>query len=149
MCRLVIYKGECRPERVVLSRALSRKHGTEPVLFVPCQSQHISQHQSLTSVAADSTAHSIINQSYDSRLRVDRRRPINGDGFGVGGSSLYVVKVCTLTGVKAGWSSVLPLDRSVAEITPSRYDSVYDPELGTQPCIFTSVTPVSSTCLRG
>lgn len=34
------------------------------------------------------------------------RRPINGDGFGV------------------GW-----------------YDSVYDPELGPQPCIFTSVTP--------
>ena len=37
------------------------------------------------------------------------RRPINGDGFGV------------------GW-----------------YDSVYDEELGTQPCIFTSVTPVSA-----
>lgn len=29
-------------------------------------------------------AHSIINQSYDSRLRLDPRRPINGDGFGVG-----------------------------------------------------------------
>lgn len=29
-------------------------------------------------------AHSIINQSYDSRLRLDTRRPINGDGFGVG-----------------------------------------------------------------
>lgn len=29
-------------------------------------------------------AHSIINQSFDSRLRVDMRRPINGDGFGVG-----------------------------------------------------------------
>ncbi|KAK9386729.1 nucleophile aminohydrolase [Lipomyces mesembrius] len=28
--------------------------------------------------------HSIINQSYDSRLRIDNRRPINGDGFGVG-----------------------------------------------------------------
>ncbi|CCE63721.1 hypothetical protein TPHA_0F02400 [Tetrapisispora phaffii CBS 4417] len=28
-------------------------------------------------------AHSIINQSYDSRLRLDRRRPMNGDGFGV------------------------------------------------------------------
>lgn len=27
--------------------------------------------------------HSIINQSFDSRLRLDRRRPINGDGFGV------------------------------------------------------------------
>ncbi|KAI0801184.1 N-terminal nucleophile aminohydrolase [Fomes fomentarius] len=50
--------------------------------------------------------HSIINQAFDSRLRLDRRRPINGDGFGV------------------GW-----------------YDSVYDEELGSQPCIFTSVTP--------
>lgn len=29
-------------------------------------------------------AHSIINQSFDSRLRIDTRRPINGDGFGVG-----------------------------------------------------------------
>lgn len=28
--------------------------------------------------------HSIINQSYDSRLRVDQRRPLNGDGFGIG-----------------------------------------------------------------
>ncbi|EJD04100.1 N-terminal nucleophile aminohydrolase [Fomitiporia mediterranea MF3/22] len=50
--------------------------------------------------------HSIINQAFNSRLRVDRRNPINGDGFGV------------------GW-----------------YDSVYDEELGNQPCIFTSVTP--------
>jgi len=51
-------------------------------------------------------AHSIIRQAFDPRLRTDHRRPINGDGFGV------------------GW-----------------YDSVYDPELGIQPCIFTSVTP--------
>lgn len=51
-------------------------------------------------------AHSIIRQAFDPRLRTDHRRPINGDGFGV------------------GW-----------------YDSVYDPELGVQPCIFTSVTP--------
>lgn len=29
-------------------------------------------------------AHSIINQSFDSRLRLDSRRPMNGDGFGVG-----------------------------------------------------------------
>ncbi|ODV94518.1 hypothetical protein PACTADRAFT_77096 [Pachysolen tannophilus NRRL Y-2460] len=28
-------------------------------------------------------AHSIINQSYDSRLRLDMVRPINGDGFGI------------------------------------------------------------------
>ncbi|KAH7104128.1 glutamine amidotransferase [Auriculariales sp. MPI-PUGE-AT-0066] len=51
-------------------------------------------------------AHSIINQAFDSRLRVDLRRPINGDGFGV------------------GW-----------------YDSVYDEETGSEPCIFTSITP--------
>ncbi|THH11214.1 hypothetical protein EW145_g799 [Phellinidium pouzarii] len=50
--------------------------------------------------------HSIINQAFNSRLRVDRRNPINGDGFGV------------------GW-----------------YDSIHDEELGSQPCIFTSVTP--------
>ncbi|GMF53653.1 unnamed protein product, partial [[Candida] boidinii] len=29
-------------------------------------------------------AHSIINQSFDSRLRLDTRRPMNGDGFGLG-----------------------------------------------------------------
>ena len=28
-------------------------------------------------------AHSIINQSFDSRLRLDMRNPVNGDGFGV------------------------------------------------------------------
>ncbi|TEB35213.1 glutamine amidotransferase [Coprinellus micaceus] len=50
--------------------------------------------------------HSIINQAFDSRLRLDKRRPMNGDGFGV------------------GW-----------------YDSTYDEEMGSQPCIFTSVTP--------
>ena len=52
--------------------------------------------------------HSIINQAFSPRLRLDPRRPINGDGFGV------------------GW-----------------YDSVYDPELGSQPCIFVSSVPVS------
>ncbi|KAK2755118.1 hypothetical protein FQN54_006647 [Arachnomyces sp. PD_36] len=29
-------------------------------------------------------SHSILTQSYDSRLRLDMRRPVNGDGFGVG-----------------------------------------------------------------
>ena len=58
--------------------------------------------------------HSIVNQAFGSRLRLDPRRPINGDGFGV------------------GW-----------------YDSVYDEELGVQPCIFTSSTPVSDTFSSG
>jgi len=51
-------------------------------------------------------AHSVINQAFSPKLRIDLRNPINGDGFGV------------------GW-----------------YDSNYDEELGSQPCIFTSVTP--------
>ncbi|KAL6930020.1 hypothetical protein ACO0SA_001427 [Hanseniaspora valbyensis] len=34
--------------------------------------------------------HSIINQSFDSRLRLDRRRPINGDGFGLAYYPAYV-----------------------------------------------------------
>lgn len=29
-------------------------------------------------------SHSILTQSYDSRLRLDHRRPVNGDGFGIG-----------------------------------------------------------------
>jgi len=29
-------------------------------------------------------AHSIINQSFSPKLRIDAHRPLNGDGFGVG-----------------------------------------------------------------
>lgn len=47
--------------------------------------------------------HSILTQSYDSRLRLDSRRPVNGDGFGV------------------GWYT--------------------EPDLGPEPCIFTSTLP--------
>jgi len=50
---------------------------------------------------------------------------MNGDGFGVGVSNALWV-VLTVADPSAGW-----------------YDSVYDEELGSQPCIFTSVTPVS------
>ncbi len=48
---------------------------------------------------------------------------MNGDGFGVG-TWQHRHFVDGLTGC-TGW-----------------YDSVYDEELGSQPCIFTSVTPV-------
>jgi len=92
MCRFVIYKG------------------TSPV-----QLSHVGPNPLNSRISSKWTwqlltrpCHSIINQAFDCRLRVDRRRPINGDGFGV------------------GW-----------------YDSVFDEELGSQPCIFTSVTPVS------
>ncbi|KAK5078846.1 glutamine amidotransferase subunit [Lithohypha guttulata] len=48
-------------------------------------------------------SHSLLTQSYDSRLRLDVRRPHNGDGFGI------------------GWYT--------------------EPELGPDPCIFTSTVP--------
>ncbi|KAJ8654991.1 hypothetical protein O0I10_009387 [Lichtheimia ornata] len=54
-------------------------------------------------------AHSIINQAFDSRLRLDHRRPLNGDGFGVGwydsdpdeGSGTP----CIFTSVTPAWSN--------------------------------------------
>ncbi|CAG7846423.1 Probable glutamine amidotransferase DUG3 AltName: Full=Deficient in utilization of glutathione protein 3; AltName: Full=GSH degradosomal complex subunit DUG3 [Serendipita indica DSM 11827] len=53
-------------------------------------------------------AHSIINQAFDSRLRLDRRRPINGDGFGVGwydtpsdGGS----EPCIFTSITPAWNN--------------------------------------------
>jgi hypothetical protein len=69
--------------------------------------------------------HSIINQSFDHRLLLNRK-VVNGDGFGVG-RQLYL----TLT-----------YYRSRNFHFPGWYDSVYDEELGRQPCIFTSITPV-------
>lgn len=74
--------------------------------------------------------HSIINQAFDSRLRLDHRRPINGDGFGVGESCCRAFLSGFNDGV--GW-----------------YDSVHDEELGSQPCIFTSVTPVRVFAFSG
>ncbi|CAM0134736.1 glutamine amidotransferase subunit [Umbelopsis sp. WA50703] len=55
-------------------------------------------------------AHSIINQSFDSRLRIDRRRPINGDGFGVGWyeqdtESETANTPCIFTSVTPAWNN--------------------------------------------
>lgn len=71
--------------------------------------------------------HSIINQAFDSRLRLDHRRPINGDGFGVG---QCFETLCVNPGPLSDWPDT------------GWYDCNYDEELGKQPCIFTSVTPV-------
>lgn len=50
-------------------------------------------------------AHSIINQSFDSRLRLDMRNPINGDGFGVG---YYTSKhaPCIFKAITPAWNNV-------------------------------------------
>ncbi|CAN6675040.1 probable glutamine amidotransferase Dug3p [Trichomonascus vanleenenianus] len=64
-------------------------------------------------------AHSIINQSFDSRLRLDMRRPINGDGFGVGYYSLdpEVEGPCVFCAITPAWNN-LNLER-LAEKTKS------------------------------
>lgn len=50
-------------------------------------------------------AHSIINQSFDLRLRLDMRNPINGDGFGVG---FYGEKEepCVFKAITPAWNNV-------------------------------------------
>lgn len=83
------------------------------------------QHSNVPLQLLTKPAHSIINQAFDSRLRVDRRNPINGDGFGVGELRIFP-EMNGRPHRSIGW-----------------YDTVYDEELGSQPCIFTSVTPVS------
>ncbi|EMC97974.1 hypothetical protein BAUCODRAFT_409717 [Baudoinia panamericana UAMH 10762] len=71
--------------------------------------------------------HSILTQSYDSRLRLDRTRPHNGDGFGVG---YYTTALSTRRQRPSddadGYASI-------------QYDEVID--LGPEPCIFTSTIP--------
>lgn len=55
--------------------------------------------------------HSIINQAFDSRLRIDTRRPINGDGFGVGWYSNAEDETetgpgpCIFTSINPAWNN--------------------------------------------
>ncbi|KAI8053871.1 nucleophile aminohydrolase [Syncephalis plumigaleata] len=53
-------------------------------------------------------AHSIINQSFDCRLRIDRHRPINGDGFGVGWYDAHKLgeSPCIFTSVLPAWNNI-------------------------------------------
>ncbi|CCF56198.1 hypothetical protein KAFR_0A07640 [Kazachstania africana CBS 2517] len=52
-------------------------------------------------------AHSIINQSFDSRLRLDTSRPMNGDGFGV---AYYQEGIedgpCTFKAITPAWNNL-------------------------------------------
>lgn len=50
-------------------------------------------------------AHSIINQLFDSRLRLDMRNPINGDGFGVGYYSEHK-DACVFRAITPAWNNV-------------------------------------------
>lgn len=74
-----------------------------------------------------SPTHSILTQSYDSRLRLDQTRPHNGDGFGVG---YYTAAPTTRrhrhSDAASGYAAAPP-------------EEVID--LGPEPCIFTSTIP--------
>jgi glutamine amidotransferase len=72
-----------------------------------------------------SPTHSILTQSYDSRLRLDHRRPHNGDGFGVG----YYTSRRRSTGRRTSE------DNGVVKVEEDVVD------LGPEPCIFTSTIP--------
>ena len=72
-----------------------------------------------------SPTHSILTQSYDSRLRLDTTRPHNGDGFGVG---YYTVVPHTR---RRGNSDAAHRAASKEEVI----------DLGPEPCIFTSTIP--------
>nr|OQO20917.1 hypothetical protein B0A51_13141 [Rachicladosporium sp. CCFEE 5018] len=68
--------------------------------------------------------HSILTQSYDSRLRLDHRRPHNGDGFGV------------------GYYTAGPARQRRSHNDDDHHTSKEeDIDLGPEPCIFTSTIP--------
>lgn len=86
-----------------------------------------------------SPTHSILTQSYDSRLRLDTRRPHNGDGFGVG----YYTTAPTIR--RRGSSLSTTEGASSAKYHATAAAQLLHPEelidLGPQPCIFTSTIP--------
>ncbi|USW50167.1 Putative glutamine amidotransferase type 2 domain, nucleophile aminohydrolase [Septoria linicola] len=106
-----------------------------------------------------SPTHSILTQSYDSRLRLDTTRPHNGDGFGVG---YYTAATGRATNYAGGSSSrrrglsnettrnphtsisTIPSERTSAHNNSDYpHDNEHDGgvDLGPEPCIFTSTIP--------
>ncbi|KAK5118943.1 hypothetical protein LTR62_000154 [Meristemomyces frigidus] len=80
-----------------------------------------------------SPTHSILTQSYDSRLRLDQTRPHNGDGFGVG----YYTAAPARRRRKSAAEATEQLLQSRGLHT--QQEEVID--LGPEPCIFTSTIP--------
>lgn len=64
--------------------------------------------------------HSILTQSFDSRLRLDRRRPHNGDGFGIGyyTSPSLGPEPCVFTSTIPAWNCI-NLTRIASKTTSS------------------------------
>ncbi|TKA29284.1 hypothetical protein B0A50_03794 [Salinomyces thailandicus] len=88
----------------------------------------------LLSSLITSPTHSILTQSYDSRLRLDQTRPHNGDGFGVG----YYTTGPTSTRRRRHSSDTASGIRHASAPAPPHEDTI---DLGPEPCIFTSTIP--------
>ncbi|KAK3074616.1 glutamine amidotransferase subunit [Teratosphaeriaceae sp. CCFEE 6253] len=74
-----------------------------------------------------SPTHSILTQSYDSRLRLDQTRPHNGDGFGVG----YYPAAPSTRRRRTSEAGSVPAQQEEEEVI----------DLGPEPCVFTSTIP--------
>lgn len=93
------------------------------------------QNPILLSHLITSPTHSILTQSYDSRLRIDTTRPHNGDGFGVG----YYTAAPTKR--RRSSSSVVTQQNSEEHQGGGRHQQEDVVDLGPEPCIFTSTIP--------
>jgi glutamine amidotransferase len=82
-----------------------------------------------------SPTHSILTQSYDSRLRIDTTRPHNGDGFGVG----YYTTNANPTARRRSSLSNGTTDHATEKAAAASRQELLD--LGPEPCIFTSTIP--------
>ncbi|KAK0352866.1 glutamine amidotransferase subunit [Friedmanniomyces endolithicus] len=85
-----------------------------------------------------SPTHSILTQSYDSRLRLDQTRPHNGDGFGIG--YYTAAPPPSFKRRHAGSDAARDVHRRSDEREHAEDDE--EPiDLGPEPCIFTSTLP--------
>lgn len=77
-------------------------------------------HPILLSTLILEPSHSILTQSFDSRLRLDRRRPHNGDGFGIGyyTSPSLGPEPCVFTSTIPAWNCI-NLSRLASKTTSS------------------------------
>ncbi|KAK1057778.1 glutamine amidotransferase subunit, partial [Friedmanniomyces endolithicus] len=84
-----------------------------------------------------SPTHSILTQSYDSRLRLDQTRPHNGDGFGIG----YYTASPPSSKRRRATSDAAPSTQHRHQQDHDLDDDENPIDLGPEPCIFTSTLP--------
>ncbi|KAK0264162.1 hypothetical protein B0A54_12694 [Friedmanniomyces endolithicus] len=85
-----------------------------------------------------SPTHSILTQSYDSRLRLDQTRPHNGDGFGIG---YYTASAPSSKRRRVGSDAARDTPRRPGAEGEGEAEDDDPIDLGPEPCIFTSTLP--------